>query len=207
MTNDRAARMVTTQLASRGVTDPRVLEVMARVPRHRFVPPEVEAQAYDDTPLPIGEGQTISQPFIVGSMTEALELTQTARVLEIGTGCGYQTAVLAEIAGQVYSVERVASLAEASARRLAGMGYANVHVRHGDGFHGWPEEAPFDRIILTAAPAVVPPALVEQLGPAGILIAPVGRGDQTLIVMTRTATGIVSRELMAVRFVPMICPT
>ena len=196
--------MVERQLKPRGIANARVLEAMARVPRDRFVPPEYAVAAYDDGPVPIGEGQTISQPFIVAYMTEALEPAATDRVLEVGTGCGYQTAVLAELVSAVYSIERVPSLAERAIQLLGVLGYANVQVRHGDGFQGWPEEAPFDKIIVTAAPAEVPPALIGQLGPGGILIAPIGRTDQTITIVRRTPQGIVTHETIAVRFVPMI---
>src|SRR5436190_649274 len=163
------ARMVADQIRARGITDPRVLAAMTRVPRERFVPSGVRHEAFDDRPLPIGYGQTISQPYIVAFMTEALQLEPQHRVLEIGTGCGYQTAVLAELAGEIYSIELVEALAERARRTLHDLGYAKVVVRAGDGHAGWPEHAPFDRIIAAAAPPEVPPALLEQLADDGIL--------------------------------------
>lgn len=198
--------MVDQQLRSRGVKDERVLEAMARVPRHAFVPAEHQAAAYGDHPLPIGFGQTISQPYIVAFMTEALALQPEDRVLEIGTGSGYQTAVLAELAAEVYSIETVAELARRAASTLATLGYRNVHVRVGDGYRGWPEEAPFSKIIVTAAPEEVPPALVDQLAPGGMMVVPVGpvSGDQELRILHRTPDGVSTVRSLPVRFVPMV---
>jgi protein-L-isoaspartate(D-aspartate) O-methyltransferase len=179
---------------------------MRTVPRHRFVPEEYRDTAYLDRPLPIGNGQTISQPYIVAFMTEALRLEPGDRVLEVGTGSGYQAAVLAEIAGHVYSIEIIRSLAESARDRLDQLGYRNITVRHGDGYHGWPEEAPFDAIIVTAAAGHVPPPLMEQLKPEGRLVIPVGPvfAVQTLVLVERTAGGEVRTEqLLPVRFVPM----
>lgn len=196
-------RMVDTQIEARGIRDPRVLAAMRTVPRHRFVPPALQDQAYADTPLPIGSSQTISQPFIVAYMTEALQLPPAAAVLEIGTGSGYQAAVLAEVAREVYSIEIVPELAERSAQVLAELGYDNIHLRTGDGYGGWPDAAPFDGIMVTAAPDHVPPALVEQLAVGGRLVIPVGRYAQDMRIVTRTADGSVTETTIPVRFVPM----
>jgi protein-L-isoaspartate(D-aspartate) O-methyltransferase len=198
------AAMVDEQIASRGITDRRVLVALRTVPRHRFVPPDQALFAYDDRPLPIGLGQTISQPFIVAYMTEALELARDDRVLEIGTGSGYQAAVLASLAREVYSIEIVPELADRARRTLHELGYENVQVRTGDGYEGWAEHAPFDRIIVTAAPDHVPQPLVDQLGPGGRMVIPVGDTDQRLTVLTRTAHGVVSQSTLSVRFVPLI---
>ena len=199
----RRVQMVTRQLEARGIRDRRVLEAMRRVPRHRFVPETLQSAAYDDTPLPIGHGQTISQPFIVAWMTEALAPTPQSRVLEIGTGSGYQAAVLGEVAGEVFTIEIVEPLARSAQRLLAGLGYRNVHVRHGDGYRGWPEHAPFDAIMVTAAPEEVPEPLIEQLALGGRLVIPVGgRAMQQMTVITKTKAGIHREERMPVRFVP-----
>jgi len=190
------------------VSDPEVLRAMAAVPREEFVPPELADAAYDDRALPIACGQTISQPAVVAYMTEQLGLSAGSRVLEIGTGSGYQTAVLAEIARTVFTIERIAELADAAAARLARLGYANVDVRTGDGTQGWPEAAPFDGILVTAAAAVVPPALLDQLvAPGGRLIMPVGGPNepQTLVRCERRSPDqIVRTPLWAVRFVPLL---
>ena len=196
-------RMVDMQIRARGIRDPRVLEAMRTVPRHRFVPPALQDQAYADTPLPIGSEQTISQPYIVAYMTEALGLPPDAVVLEIGTGSGYQAAVLAAVAREVYSIEIVPELAARSAQVLAELGYDNVHLHTGDGYQGWPEAAPFDGIIVTAAPDHVPPALVDQLAVGARLVIPVGRFAQDMRIVTRTAAGAVSETTIPVRFVPM----
>jgi protein-L-isoaspartate(D-aspartate) O-methyltransferase len=177
---------------------------MRAVPRHHFVPDALQANAYDDNPLPIGHDQTISQPYIVAYMTEALELGGGERVLEIGTGSGYQAAVLAEIVESVYTIEIVPALAAESAGRLSRLHYGNVQVRLGDGHRGWPEAAPFDAIVVTAAPDHVPPALIEQLRPGGRMIVPVGGTDQELILIVKTETGAARRPVLPVRFVPMI---
>ncbi len=179
---------------------------MIRVPRHLFVPEASLDEAYRNEPLPIGHGQTISQPFIVGLMTEALELAGNERVLEIGTGSGYQAAILSLLAGSVHSVEIVRELAEESRARLAHLGYDNVRVRAGDGYAGWPEEAPFDRIIVTAAAEKVPAALFAQLANGGILVIPVGQSDRTqrLLRYRRTGRRLAREDLGAVRFVPMV---
>ena len=187
---------------------PAVLAAMERVPRHRFVPDNLQEFAYADGPLPIGHGQTISQPFIVALMTHLLELGPAARVLEIGTGCAYQTAVLAELAGRVYSIEVVEPLATAAAARLARLGYGNVELRHGDGYLGWPEEAPFDGIMVTAAAPHVPPPLVEQLKTGAKLVIPVDRGlGQELMTIQKRDDGEVdARAVLPVAFVPLVRP-
>ena len=195
--------MVDEQLRGRGIKDARVLEAMARVPRHLFVPPAQRDEAYGDYPLPIGHGQTISQPYIVAFMTEALRLEPTHRVLEIGTGSGYQAAVLAELAGQVFTIEIIEELAESARKTLSDVGYTNVTVRTGNGYLGWPEHAPYDRVMVTAAPDEVPPALVEQLSVDGLMAVPVGSLTQELRVLRRTATGLETLATLPVRFVPM----
>jgi protein-L-isoaspartate(D-aspartate) O-methyltransferase len=200
----RNATMVREQIEARGISDPRVLAAMRRVRRHLFVPDALLAYAYSDEPLPIGDGQTISQPYIVAFMTEALGLRPTARVLEIGTGSGYQTAVLAELAGEVYSIEIVAGLALRARRLLERLGYKNIRFRTGDGAPGWPEEAPFDAIIATAAPAAVPADWPAQLAPDGVLVLPVGTGPQSLVRVTRQGTAWRQESLLGVRFVPLI---
>jgi protein-L-isoaspartate(D-aspartate) O-methyltransferase len=202
--DEERAAMVRTQIAARGVKDKRVLAALTKVKRHLFVPPRGQAEAYDDHPLPIGDGQTISQPYIVALMSEALLLQPGARVLEIGTGSGYQAAILAALAREVYTIEIVASLGQRASRLLAKLGYTNIHVRVGDGYKGWPEKAPFDAIMLTAAPAKVPDPLLRQLKVGGLLVAPVGAaGDQRLIRIKRTAKGLEQEHLLDVRFVPM----
>jgi protein-L-isoaspartate(D-aspartate) O-methyltransferase len=196
--------MVDEQIAARGIDDPRVLAALAAEPRHLFVPPDQMAAAYDDTPLPIGFGQTISQPFIVAYMTEALNVMPGHRVLEIGTGSGYQAAVLARLAKAVYTVEIVPALANRARQILRELGHDNAWVRTGDGYAGWPEHAPFDRIIVTAAPDRVPQPLVDQLAVGGRLIAPVGTFDQQLVILTKTPEGITSKPTIDVRFVPLV---
>jgi protein-L-isoaspartate(D-aspartate) O-methyltransferase len=186
------------------VLDERVLAAMRRVPRHAFVPPDQQHAAYRNRPLPIGDAQTISQPYIVALMTDLLRLDAGAKVLEIGTGCGYQTAVLAEIARHVYSIEIIDSLGRSAAATLAQLGYGNVETRIGDGYQGWPEAAPFDAIIVTAAPDHIPPALTAQLKLGGRMVIPVGTLDQDLMVVTKNADGTTSNELIVpVRFVPL----
>lgn len=196
-------QMVDQQIRARGVRDPRVLAAMEAVPRHRFVLPDDEHTAYADSPIAIGHGQTISQPYIVAYMTEALNLPPDARVLEIGTGSGYQAAVLAELVKDVYTIEIVTPLAERAARLLRDLGYDNVHVRDGDGYKGWPEEAPFQAIIVTAAPDHVPDALVEQVAIGGRLVIPVGEIEQDLFVYVRTEAGLREEARIPVRFVPL----
>lgn len=196
--------MVKSQIEARGVRDPRVLAAMRRVPRHDFVPAEQAPYAYFDRPLAIGRGQTISQPYIVAYMTELLQVRPSDVVLEIGTGSGYQAAVLTELAKEVLTIELIPELADRARTTLARLAYRNVQVRAGDGYRGWPERAPFPRIIVTAAPPEVPPALVDQLAVGGTMVVPVGNIDQELLVIRRTATGIVRETTIPVRFVPMI---
>ncbi len=197
-------RMVHDEIEARGVRDARVLAAMRKVPRHLFVPPGQQKNAYVDAPLHIGFGQTITEPYLVAFMTEALELKSTDRVLEIGTGSGFQAAVLAELARDVYTIEIVEPLAKAANQRLRRLGYTNIHVRAGDGYAGWPEAAPFDAIILTAAPPErVPPPLIEQLREGGRLVAPVGGTYQDLTRLRRTPKGVTEETLLPVRFVPM----
>ena len=196
--------MVRQQLQARDIRDPKVLEVMGRVPRHLFVPARQRAEAYGDFPLPIGHGQTISQPYIVAFMTQALEVERTHRVLEIGTGSGYQAAVLAELAAEVYTIEIIPELADGARGTLGSLGYKNVHVRTGDGYQGWPEHAPYDRVMVTAAPDQVPQALVDQLKIAGVMAIPVGTAFQELRVLRKTSTGLETLSTLPVRFVPMV---
>ena len=198
------SRMVNEQLRKRNIRDERVLEVMSRVPRHLFVPEAHRADAYGDYPLPIGHGQTISQPYIVAFMTEALRVQRDHRVLEIGTGSGYQAAVLAELVREVYTIEIVAPLGESARKTLESLGYRNVHVRIGDGYRGWPEQSPFDRIVVTAAPEAVPPALVEQLALGGLMAVPVGSVFQELRILRKSRDGLELLDTMPVRFVPMV---
>jgi protein-L-isoaspartate(D-aspartate) O-methyltransferase len=197
--------MVDEQIARRGVKDPDVLDAMRSVPRHLFVPEKYRSDAYRDGPVPIGAGQTISQPYIVASMTEQLELDHTRRVLEIGTGCGYQSAVLAEVAGEVFSIEVVPELYETAVKLLKELRYENVDVRLGDGSLGWPEEAPFDAVIITAAAPRMPRTLIDQLVFGGIMVFPLdsGWGHQRLMKVIRTEDGTEEHELYEVRFVPM----
>lgn len=196
--------MVAQQIEARGVRDPRVLAAMRRVPRHRFVPDDEAEYAYEDRPLPIGSGQTISQPYIVAAMTEAAQIRPGDNVLEIGTGSGYQAAVLAELGAHVHSIEIVPELAARARKALAGEGYGQVVVIEGNGWLGLPEKAPFDRILVTAAPDRMPEALVEQLRVGGRMVVPVGEYDQWLRVLEKTPDGIRERELFPVRFVPMV---
>ena len=195
--------MVASQIAARGVRDPATLAAMRRVPRHLFVPDSARALAYQDHPLPIGHGQTISQPYIVAFMTEAARLHGGETVLEVGTGSGYQAAVLAEIAARVFTIEIVAPLAEASAALLERLGYANVSVRAGDGYQGWPEAAPFDAILVTAAAPRIPEPLEQQLKDGGRLVLPLGDEWQELVVVTRRGERFEEERVLPVRFVPM----
>jgi len=209
MTEDNFAaerqRMVDKQIAVRGVTDPRVLAAVRKVPRHRFIPAHLWDQAYGDYPLPIGEDQTISQPYIVALMTEMLELKPTDRVLEVGTGSGYQAAILAELAAQVYTIDRVAVLLSRAEQTLTAMGYTNITTRVGDGTLGWPEEMPFDAIIVTAGAPEVPRPLTEQLAAGGRLVIPVGdTWSQTLTRVRKTAEGLKFEYHGGCRFVRLI---
>jgi protein-L-isoaspartate(D-aspartate) O-methyltransferase len=197
-------RMVASQLRGRDITDARVLEAMAKVPRHRFVPEATRRLAYQDGPLPIGHGQTISQPYIVALMTQLAEPKANERALDVGTGSGYQAAVLAELVESVYSIEIVEPLANQARDRLRELGYSNVTCRDGDGYRGWPEHAPFDIIIVAAAPNHVPKPLIEQLAPGGKLVIPVGEYFQELVVIEKSVDGEIRRRSVApVAFVPM----
>lgn len=195
-------RMVSRQIAGRGVTDPLVLKAMRRVPRHKFVPAAAVRDAYSDYPLSIGYEQTISQPYIVAYMTEALQLRQGQKILEIGTGSGYQAAVLAEIGADVYTVEIIEQLGQRARDLLSALGY-RVHVRIGDGYLGWPEAAPFDGIVVTAAPAEIPEPLIAQLKEGGRLVIPVGRFIQDLKVLKKKGGKLTTEKTLPVRFVPM----
>ncbi|MEE8412747.1 MAG: protein-L-isoaspartate(D-aspartate) O-methyltransferase [Acidobacteriota bacterium] len=199
----RREEMVTTQIEARGIDHSCVLDAMRRVPRERFVPAPLEHDAYRDGPLSIGRGQTISQPYIVALMTALIEPQPTMRVLEIGTGSGYQAAVLAECVADVYTIEIIPELGRQAAERLESLSYTNIHPRVGDGYDGWPEEAPFDGIVVTAAPSEIPQPLLDQLAVGGRLVIPVGLGSQDLVVVTRTEEGYVKRVETPVRFVPM----
>ena len=196
--------MVEEQIRRRGITDARVLEAMRAVPRHRFVPEPLQHLAYADRPLPIGQGQTISQPFIVAYMTEALEVRPAHRVLEIGTGSGYQAAVLSRLVREVDTIEIVPELARRATATLKALGYVNVRVREGDGYAGWPEQAPFARIMVTAAPEKVPQPLIDQLANGGRMVIPVGDREQWLTVIEKTPRGVVERRTIPVAFVPLM---
>lgn len=197
--------MVETQIILRGVKDQKVIDAMLKVPRHRFVPEELIDRAYDDMALPIGEGQTISQPYMVAVMTELLELDYSHRVLEIGTGSGYQAAVLAEIAKEVFTIERISSLSERARAIVRDLGYENIYFKVGDGTLGWPEEAPFDRIIITAGAPEIPESLVEQLKDGGIIVAPVGsRYSQVLVKGVKKKGLLVTEESVPCVFVPLV---
>ncbi len=196
--------MVRDQLRGRDVVNPRVLDAMSRVPRHLFVPDAVRVDAYGDFPLPIGHGQTISQPYIVGFMSQALEVEPHHRVLEIGTGSGYQAAILAELAREVYTIEIVAALSDRARKTLDELGYKNVRLKTGNGYLGWPEHAPYDRVMVTAAPDAVPGPLVEQLRVGGLMAIPVGTVDQELRILRRTDRGLETLHTLPVRFVPMV---
>ena len=200
-------KMVKEQIESRGITDKRVLEVMKKVKRHLFVPAQLRNSAYDDNPLPIGHGQTISQPYIVAYMTEAARINPNDRILEIGTGSGYQAAVLAEMAKEVYTIEIVQPLAEGAGRLLKGLGYENIKIKWGDGYQGWKEYAPFDAIIVTAAPSEIPGELVKQLKTGGRMVIPIGSFFQDLYRLTKTDSGYKKEALLPVRFVPMVRPS
>jgi protein-L-isoaspartate(D-aspartate) O-methyltransferase len=196
--------MVRRQIEARGVRDARVLEAMLKVPRHRFMPESQRAHAYDDRPLPIAQGQTISQPYIVALMSELADVKPGDTVLEVGTGSGYQAAVLAEMGVKVFSIEIIEPLAKQATATLSELGYGNkVEVRHGDGYAGWPERAPFDAVIVTAAPPKIPKPLKQQLKVGGRLVIPVGKHYQSLIRVTRTKDGFREESVIPVRFVPM----
>jgi protein-L-isoaspartate(D-aspartate) O-methyltransferase len=197
-------RMVRTQIEGRGISDPATLTAMASVPRHLFVSPELADQAYTDGPLPIGYGQTISQPYIVAFMTETVRPGPAKKILEVGTGSGYQAAVLAETGAEVHTIEIIPELAESAAARLHRLGYAGVHVTQGDGYYGWEEHAPYDAIVVTAAAPFIPPPLLNQLKPGGRMVIPVGSPFllQTLMLVEKEEEETVSRSLMPVRFVP-----
>jgi len=197
-------KMVEEQIMRRGISDKGVLEAMGTVERHRFVARQQEKFAYEDYPLPIGHGQTISQPYIVAYMTEAAQLKGDDKVLEIGTGSGYQAAMLCEIAKEVYSIEIVKPLADSANELLKKLGYDNIYVKHGDGYAGWPQHAPFDVIIVTAAPPEIPQKLVEQLKVGGRMVIPVGSFFQELYLVTKTKSGVEKKQLLPVRFVPMV---
>ena len=198
-------KMVREQIIRRGISNNQVIDVMQNTPRHRFVPDGVADYAYQDNALPIGKGQTISQPYIVAFMTETLDVDSTYKVLEIGTGSGYQAAVLSPLVKHVYTIEIVKMLAERADSTLKALSYNNVTVRWGDGYKGWPEEAPFDRIIGTAAPAGIPKALIDQLKPGGKMVLPVGTNWQEIVVLTKSKSGkIQKKNVLPVRFVPMV---
>ncbi len=197
-------RMVETQIINRGVKDERVIAAMRQIPRHLFVPPDVVDYAYNDEPVPIGEGQTISQPYIVAYMTEMLNLKEEDKVLEIGTGSGYQTAILASIAKEIYTVEIIASLSSKAQELLAQLGYRNIYFKIGDGTFGWEEHAPYDAIIVTAAPASFPRQLEAQLKLGGRMVVPVGSTFQELYLLMREKEGIKKKKLLPVRFVPLV---
>jgi protein-L-isoaspartate(D-aspartate) O-methyltransferase len=204
---DKAMQQMLAVISGYGMKDPAVLNAMGRVPRHEFVPDKNRRRSYQDTPLAIGYGQTISQPYIVAEMTRQLQLTPTSRVLEIGTGSGYQAAVLAELTSKVFSIEIIEPLLDRARNALQENGYDKINLRHGDGYYGWPEAAPFDGIIVTCAAGEIPPPLVEQLAAGGRMLIPVGKrfGTQYLILVTKDRDGSVSsRNLMAVRFVPLV---
>jgi protein-L-isoaspartate(D-aspartate) O-methyltransferase len=197
-------RELVAELRAQGISKPAVLEAMLEVPRHEFVPAAYRHQAYDNHPLPIGHDQTISQPYIVAYMTEAAEITSGEKVLEIGTGSGYQAAVLAKLAKEVYTIEIIPELAQGARAALDRLGYQNVQVRTGNGYLGWPEKAPFDAIVVTAAPDEIPQALVAQLAPQGKMVVPVGTSFQQMTIITKTESGVVEQRTIPVVFVPMV---
>ncbi|MFW6020288.1 MAG: protein-L-isoaspartate(D-aspartate) O-methyltransferase [Bacteroidales bacterium] len=199
--------MIEEQIKSRGITEERLLEALRNTPRHKFVPEKYEHAAYKDGPLPIGHGQTISQPYIVALMTDKLDLQGNEKVLEIGTGSGYQAAILSQMASEVYTIEIVKELAQEAEKRMDNMEYENVHVLHGNGYKGWPEHAPFDRIIVTAAPDEIPEELVNQLAVGGKMVLPVGDNAQILKLVTKNDKGDIHEKVITgVRFVPMVRP-
>ena len=196
--------MVEEQIIARGVKDKKVIEVMKKVPRHLFVPEEYRQYSYEDEPLPIGEGQTISQPYIVAYMTEVLELKEDDKVLEIGTGSGYQTAILAEIVKEVYTVEIIESLSKRAQKVLKELGYKNIHFKVGDGTYGWKEYSPYNAILVTAAPSKIPESLQNQLDDGGRMIIPVGSFFQELVLVVRQKNKFKKKKLIPVRFVPLV---
>ena len=200
---DLREKMVEEQIRKRGVKDKRVLEVMRKIPRHLFVDLDSMSDAYEDNAMPIQCEQTISQPYIVALMTELLELKTASKVLEIGTGCGYQTVVLAEMVEEVYTIEIIPELAESASRRFEEFGYRNIHRRYGNGYYGWEKYAPYDRIIVTAAPKKLPNRLIKQLTEGGLMIVPIGDYHQDLVRIHRTEHGIECKTVSGVRFVPM----
>jgi protein-L-isoaspartate(D-aspartate) O-methyltransferase len=204
--NPQAERMARSQLRSRGIADERLLAVMSRVARHRFIPASSRGEGYGDFPLPIGSGQTISQPYMVALMTEELRLCGRERVLEVGTGSGYQTAILAELAAEVFTIELIPELLQLARRLLTELGYDNIHYRTGDGSGGWPENAPFDRVLVAAAAQTIPDSLTAQLADNGILVIPVGSSQnyQTLMVVRREGSRLEQRESIGCRFVPLV---
>lgn len=198
-------RMVEEQLIPRGIKDQRVLDAFSKIERHKFIPEDLRSSPYADFPVPIGEGQTISQPYIVALMTECLDLKGEERVLEIGTGSGYQTAILAELAGEVYSIERFANLSQRAENSLKELGYTNIKIKVGDGTLGWPEEAPFDSIIITAASPRIPMPLAEQLKENGKLVLPIGESfSQVLTVVEKKKNELVSTQICGCVFVPLV---
>ena len=201
---ERRERMVVEQIEARGVKDERVLGVMRKVARHVFVPENLQDSAYQDEPLPIGEEQTVSQPYIVAYMTEVLGLKGEEKVLEVGTGSGYQAAILAEIVREVYTVEVIETLSSRAQRALGDLGYTNIHFKVGDGTLGWKEHSPFDCIIVTAAPSKVPEPLKKQLKVSGKMVIPVGSFFQELVLITREEKGFKKEKLLPVRFVPLV---
>ena len=199
----RQRQALVAQLKAEGITNGDVLNAMLKVPRHEFVPSSHRQYSYQNRPLPIGHDQTISQPFIVGYMTQAASIAPGEKVLEIGTGSGYQAAVLAELAGKVYTIEIIPELAEGAKSVLNKLGYRNIHVKTGNGYEGWPEHAPFDAIVVTAAPDKIPQALVDQLAVKGKMVIPVGTTFQEMVIITRDESGVVEQRTIPVRFVPM----
>ena len=195
--------MVENQIIARGIRDSRIIQAMLKVPRHRFVPDEYKASAYNDSPVPIGRGVTISQPYIVALMSELMRPAPGMKILEVGTGSGYQTAVLAETGFEVYTIEILEDIAKRAHRLLDELGYTNIKYKIGDGYAGWEEHAPFDAIIVTAAPGHIPQKLVEQLKPGGRIIIPVGDESQELLLVEKTDKGITTKKITSVRFVPM----
>jgi protein-L-isoaspartate(D-aspartate) O-methyltransferase len=196
--------MVEHHIRARGIRDKAVLQAMLTVPRHRFVEPSLAHLAYADCPLPIGYDQTISQPYIVAYMTEAAKISSEDRVLEIGTGCGYQTAVLGKLAKEVYTIEIIPKLAELAHRNLKALGYTNVHVKTIDGYRGWAEYAPYDAILVTAAPDHIPQPLIDQLAMNGRMVIPVGKRYQDIVVLTKKPEGVIEERTIPVRFVPLV---